>query len=822
MMNKFQYLLLGSFFCSTGYGELVSLGDMSMAEVTGQSGLTIELNLDASIEEVKYSDKDDTSGEILDFKDIVFEKINGGTSKSIHQFDIDGNDGLIISSDWERLRLDIGSISVGDHRGSALDNFSTRQSFGRVRWDFMGTMETQIKGGGDGTPGSGGFIINHTSDIVADLQWFNNDRKLIVDEMSYSIELQDMTIDLEDFSGTTGLVFGIPSLRIDMNLGDVCFRNHWVCLDGETIGDVDFGISFKDSYINVFGGGREGAGITMDSMFIIDDSQVNHFTYTDDSSIHLSNISGYVDTKGLTLDIGTNDDPITNQIGDHIAIQVNTVDGLLKTDVIEIGGQSLGSAEVEFHLSDGEHHGVTYQNKIHLAPGIAWAQDDFSSHEQLVTAGFDDEMAAFYQGSATNSDGISIYEEWNRVSDIAYTDNGNTIATSNFQAHGSGYTSIEIREDVADTSDSGLTNYLAIGFVDHHSQYSIDGFKVGKSEDNPKDNAALQGGTELLLPLGLYPYYEFNMSGNMELRTGGAEGSGLNFNGDMYVTDTTFALSTNLLDDGRTVGIWADDVTYDYHYRNYTLDVVGTSVKLIQGEKWSNLNIGNLRWGEKDTGESLGRINVQSYQTQSTVEFIAGGAGGSTCMNGQGADLSSCETDGGYWVDKGDEGITIALKQNWEQRSLDGTKANVFIWENNRLKDIEGNAIDGTGTRLTLDNITTSDGYDATTNEYGLKVNLSIDVANTRVLDKEDSSLEKIMTGPSTYEYKQTSLLTEADRLNRPLGFSVAAQVQFKELTIDSVTLTHPDLPNAPQTIFSEVKLQNFNLTSNLTATPIQ
>jgi hypothetical protein len=817
-MNKIQCLLLASFICSAAHGELVSLGDMSMAEVTGQSGLTIELNLDATIEEVNYSDKDDTSGAILDFKDIILEKINGGTAKSVHQFDVDGTDGLVIKSDWERLRLDIGSISVGDHRGSALDNFNTRPRFGRVRWDFMGTMETKIQGAGNANSGTGGFVVNHQSDIVADLQWFHNNRKLIVDEMSYSIALQDMTIDIEDFSGKTGLAFGMPSLNIDFNLGDVCFRNHWVCLDGDTIGDVDFSMSFKDSYINVFGGGREGVGITMDSMFIIDESQANHFTYTDDSSIHLSNISGYVDTKGFTLDMGTADD----QIGDHIAIQVDTVDGLLKTDVIEIGGQSLGSAEVEFHLSDGEHHSITYQNKIKIAPGVAWAQDNFSSHAQLVEAGFDDEMAAFYQGTATNSDGISIYEEWNRVSDIAYTDNGNTIATSNFQAHGSGYTSIEIRQDVADISDSGRSNYLAIGFVDHHSQYSIDGFKVGKSEDNPKDTAALQGGTELLLPLGLYPYYEFNMSGNMEIRTGGAEGSGLNFNGDMYVTDTTFALSTNLLDDGRTVGVWADDVTYDYHYRNYTLDVEGTSVKLIQGEKWSNLNIGNLRWGDKATGDSLGRINMQAYQTQSTVEFIAGGAGGSTCMNGQGASQSACETDGGYWVDKGDEGMTIAIKQNWEQRSADGTKANVFMWENNRQLDTDLNAIDGTGTRLTLDNITTSDGYNPDDNAYGLKITLAIDVANTRVLDREDSTLEKIMTGPSTYEYKSTASLSEADRLNRPLGFSVAAQVQFKELTIDSVTLTHPDLPNAPQTLFTEVKMQNFNLTSNLTATPIQ
>ncbi len=813
MANKFKISLLCLAFSDVALAKLVSLEDEMMDGVTGQSGLTIEVHSKTKIDEIQYSDKDQTSGGILDIRGISYVKpySSGEAAITTYEFDVDALDGLVVKTTYDSTRMKMSDISVGNHRGSALDNYATRQSFGSLWVDYEGTSELKIKGGGSVQSGTGGFIINSQTDIASsDIRWKTNGSTMLIDELEYSATINDMTIDLMDFSGKTGLVFGIPSASFTFSLGALCFASTQNC-SATSMGQIDGAMSFRDSYINVFGGGREGAGMTIDSKFVIDEAQPNHFTYTDDSSLYIADISGYIDTKGLTLDIGTND----SQIGDHIAIQVDSIDGLIKADTIEIGGKSLGSAEVRFSLSDAMHDGKNYSNMIKLAPGIAWAGDDFSTHQTLVDAGFNDEVAQFYSGVSSTSDGISIYEEWSRVSDISYNDDGNTINTSNFQAHGSGYTSLDVRND-------GTEDYLAIGFVDHYSHYSIDGFRVGKTSDNPRDNAVLQGGTELLLPLGLYPYYDFKMSGNMEMRAGGASGNGLNFNGDMYVTEATFALSTNILSDDRLVGVWADNVTYDYHYRDYTLDVTGNSFKLVQGIKWSNLDIGNLRWGDKDTGDSIGRVRIQAYQTQSTVEFIAGGANGEACAGGTGADIDSCELSGGYWVDKGAEGITIALKQNWEQRSVDGTMANVITWENNRELDVDGNAINGTGTSLTLDNITTNDGYNDTDNNYGLKINLAIDVAQTKVVNKVNPDQEKIMTGASSYTYINTADLDLADKANRPVGFAVAASVQFKELNIETVSLTHPNLPDQPQPIFLGVKMQNFNITSHLTATPIQ
>ncbi len=803
------------------HAELVGLGDELMEGVTGQSGLTVELHQQTSIGELQLSDKDASSGGVLSIKDIVIEApdyspdyLTDTRAVSRHEFDVDSIDGLVINSTYGPTRISLGSISVGNHAGFAADNYASRKSFGSLMFDYEGTNVFSLKGDG-GTE----YIVNSVTDITnSDIRWQTNGNTLLVDNLAYNSTVRGMTIDLMDFSGTTGLVFGIPSASYSFTLGGLCFTESTDCLaDGSnSLGQLAGAIAFKDSYVNVFGGGRTGAGITINSFFEIDETSANYLTYTDSSALHIADMAGSLTTTGLTLDIGTGD----AEIGDHIAVQVDSVVGNFKADTVQIGAQSLGSVELNYTLSDGVHDSVTYQNILKLAPGIAWAGQDFTSDVTLVSAGFDDDMAAFYAGVTNTSDGLSLYREWNLAADFSYTDDANTINISNFQSHGKGYASIDVRND-------GSESYIALGLVDYQGSYSIDGFKVGKATDDPKTNATLQGGTELLLPLGIYPAYEFTINGGIKMSTGGATGSGLSFDGDLLITDATFAFSTNILnyDDGDdtndgVVGVWADDVVYEYHFRDYTLDVENDGIKLVQGEKWSDMDIGNLRWGDKDTGQSLGRIRMQTYQTDSQLVITAGGAGGESCLGGTGGDLSACEASGGYWVDKGTEGVTIAMKQNWEQRS--GEKANVFTWENNRSVDVDGNSINGTGTSIVFDNITTSDGYNGSDNTHGVQLELAIDVAPTKVLNKANPSQEKIMTGASTYEYKNTATLSAADKENRPMGFAVAASLQFKELDIESVNLIHANQPTIPQTMIHGFKMQNFNIQSNLTATPIQ
>lgn len=107
----------------------------------------------------------------------------------------------------------------------------------------------------------------------------------------------------------------------------------------------------------------------------------------------------------------------------------------------------------------------------------------------------------------------------------------------------------------------------------------------------------------------------------------------------------------------------------------------------------------------------------------------------------------------------------------------------------------QGESLNGTGTQLVLDNIYTSDGGDfdgdgVEDNTYGIQTDLSVDVYQTRVVKKEDGpdSLgvngargdEKIMDASAPQGYRYVSSPSDADRLNRPLGFAVRADHPFQ------------------------------------------
>jgi hypothetical protein len=75
----------------------------------------------------------------------------------------------------------------------------------------------------------------------------------------------------------------------------------------------------------------------------------------------------------------------------------------------------------------------------------------------------------------------------------------------------------------------------------------------------------------------------------------------------------------------------------------------------------------------------------------------------------------------------------------------------------------------------------------------------------------------------SEISYHPTSVVEADENLlnRRPLGFAVQGNVSFKELNIAQIQLKHPDV-GTPEPVFYGVVMQNFNLTTNLTATPIQ
>lgn len=85
--------------------ELTAMDDALLGEMTGQAGLTIDMNLDMSIAEIRYADEDGQGTDVGDAGYLTLSNIQifgdqgvGGTQALIKgvTIDVDGNDGIVI------------------------------------------------------------------------------------------------------------------------------------------------------------------------------------------------------------------------------------------------------------------------------------------------------------------------------------------------------------------------------------------------------------------------------------------------------------------------------------------------------------------------------------------------------------------------------------------------------------------------------------------------------------------------------------------------------------------------------------------------------
>lgn len=760
---------------SLANAELIGMDEDFLESVSGQTGLTVEMHKQIKVGDIRYSDKDGASGEVLDFKDIVIghpDDVNNKQAVSIHTIDVDGDDGLVIVSQYQATRLQIGSISVGNHRGSALDDYATRQSFGQIQYDWTGTNVLSINGK---SAGDSGFIISSDTSITdSDFRWTTNGNTLQINDMVYNSTITDMTLDVEDDTVKAYLALRMPTMSYDYNIGSICFSDV-DCVAGNSLGNFAQSRAYKNSSIFIYGGGREGTGITMNMHFEFDDSvnasgDGNVTTYTDEATVKIAKQSGVVDVTGFTFDIGTGE----AILGDHIAMQWDSVVGNFKSDLVEIAGNSAGAFEVRYDFSDGTHDSVNYKNQLKLAPGVAFAGEDFLTDTALVNAGFDTLMRDFYANVTNVSDGISLYNQWNMSADFIYTDDIHTVMADNFYAYGDGYSTLDIRDGSlsVDSSNAG-SDFLAIGIRNYKVNYGLDGLRVGG------ESAQLQNGHEML---GFHSDASFTLNGAIEVRGGGASGSGINIDADMLITDGNFTLTKS-----NGVGIHLDDVTYEFHMRDMTMDVDNDGIKLVLGELWTEFAANDIRFGGRTTGESLGGIAMTQYQKGSEIVISGGGAKVNRCMRASGADATACSANGGTWIDTigadGDEGLTIKHKQILLQESIAEGKSNSVTYETNRVAGVSG-----TGQAIKLNNIYTSDGYDDATNTFGVENTVTVDVASAGTTQ----SAELFITN----------------------------NVRFKELNIDNVQLIHGP-SSTSSNMLQGIKMQNVDFSSQLSVSPI-
>ena len=787
MMIKRLFLYSTGMLLSLPVLALQSLSDSSLSNVQGQSGLTIEQSQLVNIGNLSYTD-DSNSLNIQGLRISSQNDINASSSQK-YVLDVTADGALSVQTTINPTQLYIDAITINNSSGS----------FGNLTLNFESIVDFTIigmpLGGLEGSFSAG--ISN------ADMIWQTNGHALSFNNIAFNATVDRFTLEYDAIDNTkgftrTGLDFGFNELDFSFSTGALSFAG--VSL-GELAGELALSADLQ-----VFAGGRSGdQGLTLHSQVNILSNPDNFVRFTDydnagnGNSLLMGDFSGFLNVTNLTLDLESY----------HIALGFDELEGAFNAGKFLIGDSpvSLGGIELDFLFNDDVVNNRF--NRFEFYPGII--QPNFNAMPTAIR----NYAQSFYSSLNRNSEGLSIASEWNLANaNLAYVDDGRRVIFSGLSSFGSADTTIDVRDEK-----------LAIGMSNVTGFYSIDGLRVG-SKSSP-----LQGGAELLLSLEVFQAMDFNLNGYTEITAGGVNGGGIRIDGDYYFTDSNVGLSID--ENGK--GIWATGVNYDIHLRDITFDVENDGLKITRGEQWSTMDIANLRWGNKNTGTSLGRVKLERFEQNSSLAIIPGGAG-QVCVGAGASNASACNSQGGRWEDRGQQGMTIALKAAFADAGLtsDGTAfaRNRLTWENNRTQASNGDYINDSGTQIIFDNYSTNDGTGTSdTNDFGLQANLNIDVYETKVLKKQTGADargivgnlgdELIYNDDSRNDYSYVANPTAAQAALRPLGFAVKGNVAFKELNIDAVQLKHPSV-SAPATVFYGVVMQNMNLTTNLTATPIQ
>lgn len=753
-----------------------ALDDSALSDVSGRDGITLETTTGTwSASSISYQE----DGQSLNLKGVSNQARTGATTTSTTQVDVTGGRLQVQHQGGARV-MNVNSVEMG----------GSPRSFGGLRAFYTLGGVLKLKGGG--ASGVTGISVDDSRLSLSDVTFYYRDNgyDLVVKGMSLDAYLNNAYLDIVSGGdgqavkldlGNSRVVAAIGGIGLDLASGDPTASP--VTPDAPDLrgpgADKSFGKLNMDlrlgGTVSVSSGGASGSGLRVRTDVSISNSL---FQYQDEGILRAENFSGTLRSlNGLTLDLVQDANGSFVQIA-FADLKLNaTLGGLILGNPTN---QKLGSLGIDLNFVDDGSR----RNSIALRPG-----GDPNSGLTGLTADL----------------------SWNMAnSAVSLTDNGNSMWFSGLRTYGSGQLTLDITRSCAGggatgcyagtQSDMSKGNYnghfdgLRLGLNNLKGSYSFDGLRVGSA------NAPLQGGTELLVLMEIFPAYDFTLNGQITLKPGGLVGDGIGYNADFVVSDARAAITV----DETGKGLWLSGTRYDMHFRDGTVDVTNNGVELRKGTYWSNLDVSDLRWGDRATGASLGRLVLKRYEQGSTLALSSGGAG-ALCVGGSGSTASACSASGGRWEDRGNEGVSVKLKNVFVRdtaidSSVNGVatdeKRNQIILETDRV-----NGVNGSGAQLVVDNFYTSDGdpKNPDANTYGFNADLNLDVAPTKVCTKNGSSCTPVTPDP--------------------LGFAVNGRVHFKEVDIDRVQHVHPT--GGAVTSMYGVKLQNADIRANLTATPI-
>lgn len=690
-----------------------ALDDAELSGIRGQSGVTLELESRASVDRFSYFTND--QGIHLDNVQMGSASTPGAGARRDYDLDLLDDGSLEIGFDIQDERISVGGVSLDD---------SGNHSMGSFWMDRNMDGSLQITPGGALSPE--GYTFNALFGINgARFGYRTNGHQLFLDDVLLLVNASNHTLDVQNdvinYVAPTTMSLDIGAIRYAEGATNVRGDQSNAASMGGIKADLDFETAFEIS-----AGGRQGAeGLTVNADTTLNTSSLLYSTNGYD--LALNDMSGTSTVQDLKVEVG---EDFTSEgrlgLGATLSGAESFASGDLSIGEILIGDTgSIGSLNWEWLYENQTVQGEAYSNQLFVMAG---------GHPDA------------------GDEGMRLASEWSLAdAQLTYTTNGNPVVFDGIQSWGRG----DMTVNVTGNESLGGTQFykgLRIGFEDVSGGYRMDGIRVGG------EKAEVQGGVELLSALGVYRSFAFDrMDGQYTLTPGGPNGEGLTINSDIIIGGGR----AGYLTEKSGQGVWADDLSFEGHIRDMTLEVAKNGLSMIQGEAWSTMDIGNLRVGGAEDGASFGRIVWQRYGENNELVISA--------------------------PDSTQEGLKLALTSVFNEAVSD--RANRFIWETGRDQDAQGNAIDGSGMQLVLDDIHTSDGLNTSSNDYGVKTDLTVDV-------------REVDTGSGTRA-----------------GFSVNTRTRFRELNVGQVDLVHPE--GGAATALQGISIQNMDMESNISATPI-
>jgi len=829
-------------FSGIAIAEMTALEDEFLSGVSGQSGVT--LDLEANIELAEFSYFEDGKGLALQGLRLSSAEDPSKTADFRFMFSI-LNDGSVLHEYASKnvARFEIEEIRFVDNPG--ITPAATDPSIGGLFFDFNIDGNMVMYNRGNSAIGARGTLGG-----IHDIDFSITDGRLGYRTNGNEFFLDGLSLDVNSMGTVLGatplgeLNLEMPNLLAELKVDAIRYSNN--PLNHGVTYDVVSGLALP-SYgslwanldanfeLQILAGGAVGSeGMTLDAQAIINRLDLAWGDDTDWAAngywLGALGTSGIISLTNMTVDIL--DDPDAGSVpskdyGVGLALAFERLEANLHIQDFVIGEtktnmdayvlnalapvKSIGSVDINLLFADGTYDLTPRTNVVYVQAG--------------------GNTDAGYQGLRLDTQ-LSIVSP-NNESNFVYTDDGLSLMLSRFEAFADGDLTVDVTA-AGNLNGTDFYDGLRVGFEDLAFGYRVEGFRASESTGDVNDlktrdmqaAQSIPGVSGGLTGLGGYPSLEGTLNGQVTLGPGGADGQeGITINSDLYVTDG--AMASFIQGDGSTKGVWLSGLNYDIHLRDMMLDVTDEGLKIYEGESWSKMDVTDFRIGDKDSGASFGRLIIETYEVGSETTISAGGAG-TVCIGGNGIDEASCTADNGRWEDRGNQGLTIATVRHFKDKIEAEGKRNRLTWETNRTGEGTASPVNNSGMQLVFDNFRTNDG-DGLTDDYGLRADYDIDISRTRVVKKSDGpdsngvtgnkGDEKIMNADGSYRYVAPGALTALDIANRPVGLAVRTRTHFKELDFEKVNLVHPT--GGESTLLYGLRLQNVDLTTDITATPL-